>query len=185
MHSWEPSRTAPNNYWQNHDRFASTCQSPSCWPLLYQYKATDPNAYSYHFTQPFPQNALKATNEFWNDPLHRQRYPNVGTVQPGIASNLLYNEPAVGAYALTRGACVTKSGCFDETTSNSCLYQPFYAGVKCDVAMKLHKDKNLRSLADGPGAPINQQPYKPWENQNELYDTLLDNWKYNRPGYNE
>lgn len=186
VHSWEPSRSAPNNYWQNHDRLASTCDSPACYPYFVSPGAGQPDAYSYHQTLP---HTLAAPNKYWENPEHYQRYPGIGSVQKGIAgANYIYNSPS-GAYSLNRGSCIISVGnetsCFDETTANSCIGgHPFFSGLKCSDALKLYHGQKARSLAQGPGAP-DLPAYKPWDTQNELYDNLLDSWKYNRPGYNE
>jgi hypothetical protein len=158
----------------NHNELRNAATTPCRWPNYY-YSPNAPTAYSYHLTQPWQFGQDPPLNA-WQDPNLYYRFPMYG-------ANYIYNKPAVGSYVLTRGACITGSGCFDNTTSNSCLYHPFVAGATCKQVGQM-RDLLDRDLSKGL-EPRGPESYEPWNTLGQTWDTLMNNWRYDRPAYNQ
>lgn len=172
--SWEANPVLANNYWAHRNRTDGFNILPCRWPNYY-YSPNAPTSYSYRWTQPYNL-GQDVPNDFWKDPSHYYRFPQYG-------ANLLFNEPAVGSYVLTRGACITGSGCYDNTTSNSCLYHPFVAGATCKEVGRM-QDLLKRDLSQGT-EPRGPEDYAPWAGLNATWHDLMNDWRYERPAYNQ
>lgn len=193
--SWEPHPTVQNEYWAQHNRQNLNGIIP-CRTPTYYYSPNAPESYGNRVQQPW-QFGNSAGQERWRNADNYYAFPQWG-------ANYLRNEAAVGAYVLTKGACVTESGCVDGITANSCPpYQPFFSATKCSDLRK-RKDINLVGLQqEGPQEKVLGQDqfielrkmsnvglphdpaYGPWDSLKETWDDLMSNWKYQRPAFNQ
>ena len=162
---WEPRGGAQSSTWPTREQSSLNWQKP-CQRPSYYYTEAAPKAWSYYLPHKDP---LQQENAYY-------RYPFRGSNQIYRQLGNFYSEP--------KGACVTKYGCIDGSTSSGCLYMPFYAGAKCaQVAEMGQPTTGVRDFS------MTTQPtpseFKPWQQMQDTYDDLLENWRYNRPGYND
>lgn len=192
--SWEPNPTVQNEYWAQRNRQNLKGIVP-CRTKSYYYSPNSSDAFGYKVQQPW-QFGNNQGHEFWRDPNQYFAFGNYG-------ANYLISQPAVGAYAVTRGACVTESGCYDNVPSCATIGSPFFSGETCS-SLRQRKDINLVGLKqDVPQEKVlgedqyiqlrkisntgmaHDPSYGPWDNLKETWNDLMDNWRYERPAYNQ
>jgi hypothetical protein len=162
--AWEP-QSSSSSAWTTRQRTTLDWQKP-CERPAYYYTDAAPQGWSYYLPHKDP---LQQPNAYY-------RFPFYGANAIYRAEGNFYSEP--------KGACVSNDQCIDNMTSSSCLYKPFYAGAKCaqlgEMGYQATTDRNFAQNTEPQ-----RSEFAPWANLKQTYDTLLENWQYNRPGYNE
>lgn len=162
--SWEP-QSSGSDAWQTRQRTTLDWQKP-CERPSYYYTDAAPQGWSYYLPH---KDSTQQRDQYY-------RFPMYG-------ANYIYNRPGT-FYSEPKGACVSNDQCIENVTSSSCLYKPFYAGASCkQVAEMGFPTSNDRTFA--MSSEPQRSEFAPWANLKESYDTLLENWRYNRPGYND
>ena len=164
QHAWEPTGQQ-SNQWVGRERTGLDWENPCQRPSYYHTDAA-PKGWSYHLPH---ENPLQQENAYYRFPMN--------------GANYIYRQMG-NFYSEPKGACVTKQGCIDGMNSSGCLFLPFYAGAKCaQVAAMGQPTTGTRDFS------MTTQPtpseFKPWHEMQQTWDTLLENWRYDRPGYND
>lgn len=173
LKSWEPSRSG-NSYWAQHNRQnvegVLRCATPN-----YYHSPNAPTSYSYNLTHPYNMGFHGAPRTpFYEKEDHYYRFPQWG-------ANYIYSRPYF--FTEPKGACISGSGCFDNTTASACLYHPFIPGSTCKAVSQMG-DLFKRDLSMTT-QPAPSSTYGPWDNLQETWNDLMASWRYQRPAYNQ
>lgn len=163
LQAWEPK--GATQAWTTRERHTLDWQKP-CQRPSYYYTEAAPQGWSYYLPH---DNPTTQPNAYY-------RFPMYG-------ANYIYRQEG-NFYSEPKGCCITKQGPVDGLNSSGCLYLPFYAGAKCAEVAEMGFNTNTNRTFASNTTP-EQSEFQPWKNLEQTWDTLFNNWKYNRPGYND